>query len=63
MQLLLLDQNVCEVNGERSRLAAVSSVCDSTKQNGLVTVVCCRKLNNKTVLFFFGQVSESTGSN
>ena len=38
MQLLLLGQNVCEVNRERSRLAAASSVCDSTKHNGLVTV-------------------------
>ena len=31
MQLLLLGQNVCEVNRECSRLAAASSVCDSTK--------------------------------
>ena len=30
-------QNVCEVNRERSRLAAASSVCNSTKHNGLVT--------------------------
>ena len=30
-------QNVSEVNRERSRLAAASSVCDSTKHNGLVT--------------------------
>ena len=30
--------DVCEVNRERSRLAAASSVCDSTKHNGLVTV-------------------------
>ena len=38
MQLLLLGQNVCEVNREHSRLAAASSVCDSTKHNGLVTL-------------------------
>ena len=31
-------QNVCEVNKERSRLAAASSVCDWTKHNGLVTM-------------------------
>ena len=37
MQLLLLGQNVCEVNRERSRLAAASSVCETTKHNGLVT--------------------------
>ena len=37
MQLLLLGQNVCEVNRERSCLVATSSVCDSTKHNGLVT--------------------------
>ena len=37
MSLLLLGQNVCEVNRERSRLSAASSVCDSTKHNGLVT--------------------------
>ena len=37
MQLLLLGQNVCEVNRERSRLSAASSMCDSTKHNGLVT--------------------------
>ena len=37
MQLLLLGRNVCEVNRERSRLSAASSVCDSTKHNGLVT--------------------------
>ena len=30
-------QNVNEVNREHSRLAAASSVCDSTKHNGLVT--------------------------
>ena len=30
-------QNVSDVNRERSRLAAASSVCDSTKHNGLVT--------------------------
>ena len=30
-------QNVSEVNRERSRLAAASSVCDSAKHNGLVT--------------------------
>ena len=30
-------QNVSEVYRERSRLAATSSVCDSTKHNGLVT--------------------------
>ena len=30
-------QNVSEVNREPSRLAAASSVCDSTKHNGLVT--------------------------
>ena len=30
-------QNVSEVNKERSRLAAASSVCDSTKHNSLVT--------------------------
>ena len=29
-------QNVSEVNRERSRLAAASGVCDSTKHNGLV---------------------------
>ena len=39
MQLLLLKQNVCEVNRERSCRAAMSSVCDSTKHNGLVTLV------------------------
>ena len=32
-------QNVSEVNRERSRLAAATSVCDSTKHNGLVTVI------------------------
>ena len=32
-------QNVSDVNRERSRLAAVSRVCDSTKHNGLVTRV------------------------
>ena len=37
MQLLLLGQNVCEVNRERFCLAAMSSVCDSTNHNGLVT--------------------------
>ena len=37
MQLPLLGQNVCEVNRERSRLSAASSLCDSTKHNGLVT--------------------------
>ena len=31
--------NVREVNREPSRLAAASSVCDSTKHNGLVTLV------------------------
>ena len=30
-------QNVSEVNRERSRLAAASSVCEPTKHNGLVT--------------------------
>ena len=35
--LLITVQNVSEVNRKRSRLAAVSSVCDSTKHNGLVT--------------------------
>ena len=30
-------QNVSDVNRERSRLAAASCVCDSTKHNGLVT--------------------------
>ena len=30
---------MCEVNRERSCLAAASSVCDSTKQNGLVTLL------------------------
>ena len=35
--LLLLGQNVCEVNRKRFRLAAASSMCDSTKHNGLVT--------------------------
>ena len=38
VQLLLLGQNVCEVNRERSCLAATSRVCDSTKHNGLVTL-------------------------
>ena len=37
MQLLLLGQNVCEVNRERSRPAATSSLCDSTKHNGPIT--------------------------
>ena len=32
-------QNESEVNRERSRLAAASSVCDSTKHNSLVTVI------------------------
>ena len=41
MQLLLLGQNVCEVNRERSCLSAASSVCDSTKHNGLVTPDSC----------------------
>ena len=31
-------QNVSEVNREHSRLAAASSVCDSTKHKGLVTL-------------------------
>ena len=31
-------KNVSEVNRERSRLAAASSVCDLTKHNGLVTI-------------------------
>ena len=37
-QLLILLQNVCGVNRERSHLAAASSVCDSTKPNALVTL-------------------------
>ena len=32
-------QNVREVNRERFRIAAVSSVCESTKHKGLVTVI------------------------
>ena len=32
-------QNVSDVNRERSCLAAASSVCNSTKHNGLVTVI------------------------
>ena len=32
-------QNVSGVNRESSRLAAASIVCDSTKYNGLVTVI------------------------
>ena len=36
-------QNVSEVNRERYHLAAVSSVCDSTKHNALVTT-CIKKL-------------------
>ena len=39
MQLLLLGQNVCEVNREHSSLSAASSVCDSTKHNGLLTLL------------------------
>ena len=31
-------QNVSNVNRERSRLAAASSICDLTKHNGLVTI-------------------------
>ena len=31
-------QNVSEVNRERFRLAAASSICDSTKHNGLATI-------------------------
>ena len=38
-QLQITLQNVSEVNRERSRLAVASSVCDSTKHNGLVTSV------------------------
>ena len=38
-QLRILLQNVSEVNRERSRLAAASSVCVSTRHNGLVTGV------------------------
>ena len=30
-------QNVSEVNRERTRIAALSSIHDSTRQNGLVT--------------------------
>ena len=37
-QLPMTLQNVSEVNRELSRLAAASSVCDSTKHNGLVTI-------------------------
>ena len=33
----ITSQNVSDVNRERSRLATASSVCDSTKHNGLVT--------------------------
>ena len=44
MQLLLLEQNVCEVNRERSRLATTSSVCYSTQHNGLVTLCYTHKL-------------------
>ena len=29
---------MCEVNRERSHLSAASSMCDSTKHNGLVTI-------------------------
>ena len=39
-------QSVSEVNRERSRLAAESSVCDSTKHNGLVT---------KSIIFYMLQ--------
>ena len=61
MQLLLLGQNVCEVNRERSRLAAASSMFDSTKHNGLVTI-CIKGTKKsgiqtvtlvKTMLIFF----------
>ena len=55
MQLLLLGQNVCEVNREHSCLAAASRVCDSTKHNGLVTLLAF------LVFYFFHlflQVSE-----
>ena len=38
-QLLTTLQNVNEVNGVCSCLAAVSRVCESTKQNGLVTII------------------------
>ena len=42
-------QNVSEVNRERSRLVAASSVCDSTKHNGLVTCASVAPI----ILFYF----------
>ena len=44
-ELSILLQNVSEVNRECSRLAAESSVCDSTKHNGLVTICLCFSKN------------------
>ena len=38
-QLLLVLQNVSEVNRERSCLTAASSVYDSTKHNGPITII------------------------
>ena len=35
----LATQNVNEVNKERTGIAAASSVCDSTKHNGLITIL------------------------
>ena len=49
MQLSVTLLNVSEVNRERSRLAVASSVCDSTKHNGLVTV---------TIFFFLSRKPE-----
>ena len=40
-------QNVSEVNREHSHLGAASSVCDSTKHNGLVTLILAFKLPKK----------------
>ena len=57
-------QNVSEVNRERSCLAGASSVCDSTKHNGIITQAYGVKYllsisGLESVLIKFGRVGAS----
>ena len=55
---LLLVHNVNEVNRERSRLTAASSVYDSTKHNGPIT--CDLKMTNFNLIY--NKVNVKTGN-
>ena len=49
-QLMITSQNVSEVNRERSRLTAASSINDSTKHNGLVVTIGSSTAASQTAL-------------